>query len=1540
MTFERITPSRITEADVSSQEDSMPNIVTFIYLFFMQNNKNYGDIIVVLCLNLNRKTIKGLKYIVVTLFALFCLFYAMPVVLLNIPYVQRKVKERVVTELTERLHVPVGIKRVHLEWLNRLTAEGLYLEDEDGRVLFEADYAAAGFKPLPLLKGKFVFTSIRLFGFALHLSKDSPDGRLNLQFALDAFRGDTAQASADVDLRINTVLMRKGSIRYDVLSEEATPGKFNPSHIDLQDISANISLSAFNSDSLNARVKRMNFRERSGFTLDKLSLSIAGNRDSLTLVDFQINLPESRLKIARAHIDLAAGGDLLNAPLDIDIAPSEVYLKEFAPFVPAFNNFIDPVELSAEASGYINDIDLKQLTLKYSEKMLFIGKMSLKGVTRPDETYLLGEVNKMYITTEGLSGLLNNFNARPVVLPEAVERLGTIYFTGEISGFFDNLVAYGKLSSAIGSIETDLLFGSRKEANVAAYVRGTVSSSELLVNELFEVDNPFGIARFDVSIDAQCPVGGYFSGNIRARVNEFDFRNYRYENLQLTGHFQRNGFDGALQIDDPNGTLHAQGMFRNDKQNSVFNFTADLRRFRPDNLNLYDKLESPEISVSLNANFTGNNIDNVEGSLSIDSLMIHTAPSDFFLKQLKVTASSEEIDKRLVISSDIVNGEVSGLYSFSTLIPGFLNTFRGYVPALINTTTKDRQADENNFSLLLTVENTQALSQTLKLPFTLTNQARITGFYNNRFNKFRAEVFLPRFLVGKMMFESCYFTCENPMEQIDLRLRAIQYNDENLRNYLDWQASAKDNRIESLLNWANNHERRFEMKLAASAHFVEEELPETRTTALRTEVHIGDSPLTINDSIWHIAPSDITIRNGKVDIDDFFVSHNAQHLYLDGVVSHNPADTLLLELNQMELNYIFDVLNTPTLQFGGKATGLFHVNDVYGSRVLNGDLYVQDFSFNQVVLGDLNLFSRWDETRQGILMAGNIYENDESQTGVNGYIYPVGANEGIDLSFQAGNLNISFLTPFLDNVLSGVKGRGTGWARLFGSFDDVDIEGSMFVKDGGLGVGFLNTYYTFSDSISMRPGAILARNITLYDAFGNTGKVSAEARHAYFRDFEFTADIQANNLLVYNAQEKQRPMIYGTVFSSGTSRIQGNEQLIHFDINMRSEPQTAVSFNFMGSSTAAAYDFITFKDKNKPETPAEPTPGTPTPETQESDTEIRMNITLDVTPDASLELIIDPMAGDKIKGYGNGSLQIAYGTKTDLRMYGIFHVLSGNYNFSLQQLIRKDFKLREGSTVSFRGDPNDALLNLNAIYNVTANIGDLDPSLIDESARTNIPVNCVLLLDGMLQNPSISFDLELPGSNSELERKVKSYANTEDMMTRQIVYLLVLSRFHPLDFTQVGRTNELSAVTSAAISAQISSILSAITDKVQIGTNIRTSQEGFNETEVEMLLSGQLWDNRLLFNGNFGYKNNPNVKNVFVGEFDIEYLLTRSGEFRLKAYNHANDMYRYLKQSLTTQGFGIMYKKDFSTFSELFTRRRKPLLPPPDSTFIPPAALP
>ena len=58
--------------------------------------------------------------------------------------------------------------------------------------------------------------------------------------------------------------------------------------------------------------------------------------------------------------------------------------------------------------------------------------------------------------------------------------------------------------------------------------------------------------------------------------------------------------------------------------------------------------------------------------------------------------------------------------------------------------------------------------------------------------------------------------------------------------------------------------------------------------------------------------------------------------------------------------------------------------------------------------------------------------------------------------------------------------------------------------------------------------------------------------------------------------------------------------------------------------------------------------------------------------------------------------------------------------------------------------------------------------------------------------------------------------------------------------------------------------------------------------------------------------------NSFIGDFDLEYLLTRNGNLRLKAYNHYNDQNYYIKSALTTQGVGILFKRDFTTWKELF----------------------
>ena len=1484
--------------------------------------------------------------------SLVWILYVVPSLLVNIPFVQKEIATTATQELSRRLGVPVQIERVDIEWFNRLVLEGLYLEDQQGKVMFKANHVAAGFDILPLLDGKLTFNTVRLFGPHIHLSRKTATDPLNLKFVIDAFasKDTTPKKKLDIDLRFNTVLIRQGHFSYDVEDVPQTPDKFNAKHIDIRDLSAKISLKALRKDSIHAQIKKLSLKEGSGFSLDKLTLSVVGNSDSIYVKDFKIALPQTDLRISEAKVDLTeidstASNFVDKAKLSLRIAPSHVRLRDLSAFVPAFRNFTDSIEIYAQAAGHVNHFSLKNLTLRYGKKMLLVGKMDLKGITHPQEAYVYGQVSKMYITTVGLSDLLNNFSKDRVVLPAPFVKLGTINFTGEISGFFDNLVAYGRLSTAVGSLQTDLIFGNDKAKNVAAFLKGRVQTNELNLEELLGEQSQLGKAKCGIRIDAKRPVGGHFAGEIQANVERLDYKNYTYQDIRLAGSFRRNAFDGSLQVEDPNISLLVNGLLESKKENTVVNLAVDLAHFRPDKLHLSDKYEEPDISLSLNADFTGNNIDNVVGTIEVDDLSFKTKPDSFALKKLLVKAGSENGLRQLKISSDIVNGEVNGAYSFGTIVPSFMNTLKGYIPTLINTRTLSKKVDENDFTMLLTIENTEALSHTLKLPVTMLQPARIAGSYNNAYNKFRFEAYLPQFQLGNSSFEGGYLHCSNPTDKMDLSLKATQYNAKGTRNYLDLHLDAKEDCVNTYVKWNNNKEHRFGADVSATTcFFMEEPDPEDKEAkpVLRTEIALHETPLIVNDTVWYIRPSSVTLRNGKIDVNNFVVERGKEFVHLNGMVSKEVTDSLKMDLNNFELGYIFDILNIESVKFTGKATGKFNICDLYGSRMLNTDLEVQDFSFNGVKLGRLNLFSEWDDSQRGILMLGSIYKNDSTWSDVSGYIYPVRTPErepGLSLHFDANDMNIAFLQPFMEKIVQNVKGSGFGKIHLFGPFKELNVVGDAYVADGGMGIEFLNTYYTFSDSIHLDTTSIQIRNLAFHDKFNHTGHVDLRVNHAHFKNFDYHVNIQADNMLMYDVPEKQNPLIYGVVYGTGTAAINGNGQVTNFDINMQSRPNTHVYLNFMGNSTASEYDFITFVDKKKlreeallrEEAVRDSIAGQLFADDESSD--LRMNFLLDITPDANIELIIDPNAGDRIKGYGSGSMQIQYGTRSDVRIYGNFGIESGNYNFSLQQLIHKDFKIREGSMISFNGDPFNANLDINAIYNVTANLSDLDQSLALESARTNVPVNCVLQLSGMLRQPSISFDLELPGSNEELERQMKSLIDTDDMMTRQIVYLLVLNKFYTPEYTGTQGSNNFTAVASSALSSQISSLLNNITDKVQIGTNIRASEDGITDTEFEMLLSSQLLNNRLLFNGNFGYKNNPTQKNAIIGEFDLEYKLTRSGEIRLKAYNHANDMYQYLKQALTTQGVGIMFKKDFTHFSELFQRRRRlfPLPMPADT---------
>ena len=281
-------------------------------------------------------------------------------------------------------------------------------------------------------------------------------------------------------------------------------------------------------------------------------------------------------------------------------------------------------------------------------------------------------------------------------------------------------------------------------------------------------------------------------------------------------------------------------------------------------------------------------------------------------------------------------------------------------------------------------------------------------------------------------------------------------------------------------------------------------------------------------------------------------------------------------------------------------------------------------------------------------------------------------------------------------------------------------------------------------------------------------------------------------------------------------------------------------------------------------------------------------------------------------------------------MFGTFLIDHGTYTLTIQNIIKKVFQFSQGSTIIFGGDPYDALLDLQAVYTVNG-VPLADLQLGNSFTSNNVRVDCLMNISGTPQSPHVDFNIDMPTVNEDAEQMVRTVINSEEEMNQQVVYLLSVGRFYmpgSNNSNDQERQNQTSlamqSLLSGTISQQINTILGSLVknNNWTFGANISTGDEGFNNAEYEGILSGRLLNNRLIINGQFGYRDNKNATTSFIGDFDINYLLLPNGNIALKVYNQTNDRY-FTKSSLNTQGIGIILKKDFNSLMELFGLKRK-----------------
>ena len=216
----------------------------------------------------------------------------------HIPAAQRQIGAFVAGVVEEKLGTRVKVGRVDPGFLNRIIIEDLTIWDQRQKEMVRIARLSAKVDIGPLITdGKSSISSAQLFGAHLSLYKQNAQAKPNFQFALDSLASKDTTSHTPLDLRINTLIVRHTNLSYDQLDIARTDGKFNPAHLRVRDLSANISLRTLTDDSLNVSVKRLGFIEQSGLTLSRLGFHLEAGRDQALLSQFELEMPSSQLHI-------------------------------------------------------------------------------------------------------------------------------------------------------------------------------------------------------------------------------------------------------------------------------------------------------------------------------------------------------------------------------------------------------------------------------------------------------------------------------------------------------------------------------------------------------------------------------------------------------------------------------------------------------------------------------------------------------------------------------------------------------------------------------------------------------------------------------------------------------------------------------------------------------------------------------------------------------------------------------------------------------------------------------------------------------------------------------------------------------------------------------------------------------------------------------------------------------------------------------------------------------------------------------------------
>lgn len=1450
------------------------------------------------------------RIINITIWTLIGLYTAI-IILLHIPSIQTYIGGCVADALCDKFGTKVKVGRVDLGFINRLILDDSYMQDKNGEQMLRVSRISVKINLLALANGQIEITSAQFFGLHANLYKATPEAKPNFQFVIDALASkDSTKQKTPLDLQINSLIIRNGEISYRVLSRPSRPGKFSADDINARNISAHIIINRITDDSLNVKVKRIAFDERCGFKLKSLSLSAIACRTKTKIENFKLELPATLIQIPSLQASYRMKNGQIEMPtLQFDGSIKAPYISpsDLAVFVPTLTRLNMRPALDIQFNGTGSSLTVKKISINTTDGSLqLVANGGVKNYPANPSWYT--NIDQLKAGQQAISNIYAVATGKNV--PNIIERLGNVQITGYAGGDKKNIASEGKLHTSPGNLT--LAFDKRGD-KITAHMETVRFNIGSLVN-----DNKLG------HISANLNVHGSSKDNFAAqgRVYDFDYNGYKYRSLNLNATYRHKRLEGKANIDDPNVQLTAIGTFVNNGAKPNLQLKANIAHFEPNTLRLTDKWQQTAFAANIACDIKGSDINNADGSIELHDFAMRGPETEYNINNVSVKTGYNNGNHFLDVDSDFGTIDINGHFSYNTIVRSVLNMVAAKLPTIPGLTHKP-QREFNDFTLNASLNSTEWMNRLLGIPLEIHRPLNISGEIDDKNEKINLWCDVPSFTFNGNRFSDAFINVESPSDTLKADIRIKKLADRGKYMALHLNAGASDNHLNTSLSFSNNERHPLKGIINSSTVFAKDE--EGVSTAY---IDVLPSRATIGDTTWHVAPSSIIYSKNKLQVNSFSVSHDNQMLAINGTATKSENDSLLVTLNDIDVSYVLNLVNFHSVDFLGMASGEARIAGAFSEKpLLSADVIVKDFKFETGRMGTLYANVGYNHEEGNIEINAVAKDEDNRWTDINGYVSP--KHNYIDLAIDAHRTRAEFMESFCGSFMDNVNADINGNVNVVGPLNNINLVGKAVV-DGSVRLSALNTtYWMRGDSVTFVPDEIKFKGDTLYDRNGNIGIMTGSIYHKHLTNLSYALKVKAKNLLAYDTHSFGDNTFYGTAYVTGDCDIKGKSGEVVIDIDAVPEKNSILVYNAADQSSIGSTDFITWKDNN-----VEETDSTDTEHNNKVDisTNIRLNFLINCNPNATLKLIMDEKTGDYITLNGDGVLRASYFNKGSFDIYGNYIVDHGVYKLTIQNIIKKDFTFQKGGSISFGGDPYNAALNLKALY-VLNSVSLADLNIGRSFSNNNVRVNCLMNITGNPNSPKVDFDLDMPNMSNDIKQMVYSLLNAEEEKNQQVLYLLAVGRFMAQNNNNnaTGETPQYSQTSlamqsflSGTISQQLNSVLSNVINSSNwnFGANISTGTEGFNNAEYEGMLSGSLLNNRLLFNGQFGYRDNANATTSFIGDFDLKYLLFPNGNLAINVYNKTNDRY-FTRNSLNTQGLGVIMKKDFTRISDLFFWRKK-----------------